>query len=116
MLSFSEAARLCGLFFYEDYYLLVQLYTRVCRDILDIQLVLYYSEPSANSLTRSVVDERMLTGIYALESVLKNYGESEKVKKYMEANLAVFIPGIGGTALIQSPCFREKPGIFEKNL
>ena len=38
----------------------------------------------------------MLTGIYALESVLKNYGESEKVKKYMKAKLAVSIPGIEG--------------------
>lgn len=96
-------------FFYEDYYLLVQLYTRVCRDILDIQQVLYYSEPSVNSLTRSVVDERMLTGIYALESVLKNYGESEKVKKYMKAKLAVSIPGIEGQL------YQYNRPVFEKN-
>lgn len=90
--SGSLATRIvsCGLFqrpldyadyyFYEDYYLLAQLYTRSNGTILDTQQVLYYSEPSVNSLTRSVFDERMLTGIYAEESVLKNYGVSKKEK------------------------------------
>lgn len=96
-------------YFAEDYYLLAQLYSRVCRDILDIQQVLYYSEPSVNSLTRSVFDERMLTGIYAEESVLKNYGRSEKEKKCMQANLIISILNIA-ERLYQ--CNRP---VFEKN-
>lgn len=96
-------------YFAEDYYLLAQLYSRVCRDILDIQQVLYYSEPSVNSLTRSVFDERILTEIYAKKDVLKNYGGLEKEKKCMQANLALAILNIA-ERLYQ--CNRP---VFERN-
>lgn len=43
------------------------------------------------------------------ESVLKNYGESEKVKKYMKAKLAVSIPGIEGQL------YQYNRPVFEKN-
>lgn len=78
-------------FFYEDYYLLAQLYMRSNGTILDIQQVLYYSEPSVNSLTRSVFDERRLTGIYVKENILENYGGSKKVKKHLRADLTISI-------------------------
>lgn len=96
-------------YFYEDYYLLVQLYTRSNGTILDTQQVLYYSEPSVNSLTRSVFDERMLTGIYAKESVLKNYGVSKKEKKCMQANLIISILNIA-----EQLYWYNRP-VFEKN-
>lgn len=91
---FQKPLEYADYFFAEDYYLLAQLYNRVCREILNIQQVLYYSEPSVNSLTRSVFDERRLTGIYAEESVLKNYVRSEKGKKCMQANLIISILNI----------------------
>ena len=89
--------------------MLVQLYTRVCRDISDIQQVLYYSEPSVNSLTRSVFDERRLTGIYAAENVLKNYCGSKKEKKCMQANLIISILNI------TEWFYQYNRPVFEKN-
>lgn len=106
---FQKPLEYADYFFAEDYYLLAQLYNRVCREILNIQQVLYYSEPSVNSLTRSVFDERVLTEICAKEDILKNYGKSEKIKKYMEADLAVSILGIEGQL------YQYNRPVFEKN-
>src|SRR5699024_9492387 len=93
----------------EDYYLLAQLYSRVCREILNIQQVLYYSEPSVNSLTRSVFDERMWTGIYAKEDVVKNYGGLKKDKKYTQAYLILYILNI------TEWFYQYNRPVFEKN-
>lgn len=106
---FQKPLNYADYFFAEDYYLLVQLYTRVCRDISDIQQVLYYSEPSVNSLTRSVFDERRLTGIYAAENVLKNYCGSKKEKKCMQANLIISILNI------TEWFYQYNRPVFEKN-
>ena len=96
-------------FFSEDYYLLVQLYTRSNGTILDIQQVLYYSEPSVNSLTRSIFDERRLTGIYAKENILENYSWSKKAKKYLKANLTIYILDMADLF------YQYNRPVFEKN-
>lgn len=96
-------------FFSEDYYLLAQLYTRSNGTILDIQQVLYYSEPSVNSLTRSIFDERRLTEMYAKENALKNCKESEKGKKYMQTNLIISIVNIA------EQLYRYNRPVFERN-
>ena len=106
---FQKPLNYADYFFAEDYYLLVQLYTRVCRDISDIQQVLYYSEPSVNSLTRSVFDERRLTGIYAAENVLNNYCGSKKEKKCMQAILIISILNI------TEWFYQYNRPVFEKN-